>query len=492
VPILDRPLIAWTAVLYLLTMVGIGLWAVRRTRSPRDFFIAGQSVGLVVVGLATMSAAFSGFVFVGGPGLTYRMGTTSFLICASVGFTPALLCWSVGRRLRRLAAAPDVLTLSDVVLARWDDRRAAGLTAVAVLLGSVAYLGAQIQALGVVLEAVFGAREWLGELGLPAMMLVGVAVVAAYSVAGGMLAGVYTDLVQGLLMMVAALGVFGAAMSAGGGMERIVETVAASDRFGPGFLDPTAGVPLWTALGFFFVFSIGTLGQPQMLHKFFMLKDPRTLRWMPLVLGGSQTVCLLLWVGLGLAVPALVASGALPPLASPDEATPAFLLAFAPDWLAGLAFAGLLAAVMSTADSFLNLAAAALVRDLPKALGRAPRDEVGRGRRAVVALSIGAAVTAWLYGDLVALLGTFAFGTLAAALAPAMGIGLAWERVSGRTIALSIACGLGVNLALELAGRLGGLPAALDGVLPSALALGTSLLVLLGAGWLDSAGARGA
>jgi Na+/proline symporter len=275
-------------------------------------------------------------------------------------------------------------------------------------------------------------------------------------------------------------------------MGRIIEAVGASDRFGPAFLDPVAGVPLWTGLGFFFVFSIGTLGQPQMLHKFFMLKDPRTLRWMPLVLGGSQTVCLLLWVGLGLAVPALVASGALPPLASPDEATPAFLLAFAPDWLAGLAFAGLLAAVMSTADSFLNLAAAALVRDLPKALGRAPRDEVGRGRRAVVALSIGAAVTAWLYGDLVALLGTFAFGTLAAALAPAMGIGLAWERVSGRTIALSIACGLGVNLALELAGRLGGLPAALDGVLPSALALGTSLLVLLGAGWLDSAGARGA
>ena len=491
-PILDRPLIAWTAVLYLLGMVGIGLWAARRTRSPRDFFIAGQSLGLLVTGLATMSAAFSGFVFVGGPGLTYRMGTSSFLICASVGFTPALLCWTVGRRLRRLAAGADVLTLSDVVLARWGDRRAAGLTAVAVLLGSVAYLGAQIQAVGVVLEAVFGAREWLGALGLPAMMLVGVAVVAAYSVAGGMVAGVYTDLVQGLLMMVAALGVFATAVGAGGGMERIVESVAASERFGPGFLDPTAGVPLWTALGFFFVFSIGTLGQPQMLHKFFMLKDPRALRWMPLVLGGSQTVCLLLWVGLGLTVPALVASGALPPLASPDEATPAFLLAFAPDWLAGLAFAGLLAAVMSTADSFLNLAAAALVRDLPRALGREPRDEVGRGRWAVAALAIGAAVTAWLYGDLVALLGTFAFGTLAAALAPAMGIGLAWDRVSGRTIALSIACGLGIHLALELAGRLGALPAELDGVLPSALALGTSLLVLLGAGWLESPNPRGA
>lgn len=491
-PILDRPVVVWTAVLYLAGMIGIGLWAARRTRSSRDFFIAGQSLGLPVTALATMSAAFSGFVFVGGPGLTYRMGTTSFLICASIGFTPALLCWTLGGRLRRWAAAPDVLTLSDVVLARWGDRRAAGWVAVAVLLGSVAYLGAQIQAVGVVLDAVFGARERLGALGLPAMMLVGVAVVAAYSIAGGMLAGVYTDLVQGLLMMTAAVGVFTVGMHAGGGLGRIVETIAASDRFGPAFLDPTAGVPLWTALGFFFVFSIGTLGQPQMLHKFFMLRDPRALRWMPLVLGGSQTVVLLLWVGLGLAVPALVASGALPPLASPDEATPAFLLAFAPDWLAGLAFAGVLAAVMSTADSFLNLAAAALVRDLPRALGRESRDELTRARWVVGALSLAAAAVAWLYGDLVALLGTFAFGTLAAALAPALAVGLAWDRVGGGGIALSVASGLLANLALELAGRLGALPPTLAGVLPSAFALGASFAVLLIAGWLGSVAPRSA
>jgi Na+/proline symporter len=484
-PILDRPVIAWTAVLYLVGMIAVGLWAARRTRSPRDFFIAGQSLGLVVTALATMSAAFSGFVFIGGPGLTYRIGTASFFICASVGFTPALLCWTVGRRLRRLAGDSDVLTLSDAVRVRWGDRRAAGLTAIAVLLGSVAYLGAQIQAMGIVLEAVFGTRDWLGGYSLPTMMAVGVAVVAAYSVAGGMVAGVYTDLVQGVLMMVAAVGVFAAALRAGGGMRRIVETVTASDRFGPDFLDPTTGVPLWTALGFFFVFSVGTLGQPQMLHKFFMLDDARKLRWMPLLLGTSQSSCLLLWVGLGLAVPALVAGGSLPPLENPDDATPLFLLSAAPGWLAGLAFAALLAAVMSTADSFLNLGAAALVRDLPRALGRRTGDELGRGRLAVVALAILAAGTAWLYGELVALLGTFAFGMLAAALAPTMGIGLAWERISGRSIALSIGAGLAASLALEAAGRLALLPPALAGVLPSALALAISLLVLLAAGWTD-------
>ena len=92
-PILDRPVIVWTAVVYLAVVVAIGLWAMRRTRNARDFFIAGQSLGLLVTGMATMSAAFSGFVFIGGPGLTYRIGLASLFICIPVSFTAGLLCW---------------------------------------------------------------------------------------------------------------------------------------------------------------------------------------------------------------------------------------------------------------------------------------------------------------------------------------------------------------------------------------------------------------
>ena len=97
-----------------------------------------------------------------------------------------------------------------------------------------------------------------------------------------------------------------------------------------------------TCFGFFFVFGVGVLGQPQMLHKFYMLDDPRKLKWMPLTLGASQAVCVLIWLGIGLAVPSLVATGRLAPLANPDEASPQFLLNFAPEILAGLVFAGLM------------------------------------------------------------------------------------------------------------------------------------------------------
>jgi Na+/proline symporter len=254
-------------------------------------------------------------------------------------------------------------------------------------------------------------------------------------------------------------------------------------------------VPVFTAVGFFFVFGVGCLGQPHMLHKFYMLDDPRKLKWLPLVIGVAQSACVLLWLGVGLAVPSLVASGRLAPLVNPDEASPLFLLHFVPELLAGVVFAGILAAIMSTADSFVNIASAALVRDLPRAFGRRIRRELAWGRAAVVGVTVGAAVFAYLYDDLIALLGTFAFGTFAAALAPAVAVGLNWTRVTGGAASASIATGTVLNLGLEVVARQSWLPESLalaPGALPSTIALAASFAVLFAVSWWSGgkAGAR--
>ena len=482
---LDRPEILTTALLYLAGMVAIGLWAARRTRTARDFFIAGQDVGLLVTGLATMSAAFSGFVFLGGPGLTYRMGLASLFICIPVSFTAALLCWVVAKRLRLLAEVREVFTVPDALSHRFRCRRTAGLAALAVVVGTIGYLGAQFLALGVLIEAIFGTPEALGPWSLPVAVGIGLVVLLIYATAGGMVAGVYTDLVQGALMVMAAGAVFFYAVERTGGLEVMARSVVESEHFGPGFLDPLGQVSVLTALGFFFVFGIGNLGQPQMLHKFYMLDDPRKLKWMPLLLGGSQAVCVLIWLGIGLAVPALVAQGRLEPLTRADDAAPLFLLQFTPGILAGLVFAGILAAIMSTADSFINIGSAALVRDLPRALGRPVADELRWGRIVGVGIALAAAAVALLYRDLIALLGTFAFGTFGAALAPAVAIGLNWKRVTAGAASASIAVGLGLNLTLEFASKqtfLDSFPRPdflLPGVLPSAVSLAASFTVLI-------------
>jgi len=488
-PILTRPTIILTAIAYLLVVILIGIWAARRTRSAKDFFIAGQNIGLLVTALATMSAAFSGFVFIGGPGLTYRLGLASLFICFPVSLTAGLLCWVVAKRLRLLAEVREIYTVPDAIHARFNSRSASGMAAAAVLVGTVGYLGAQLKALGILIEAIFGTREFLGAWSLAAAMLVGLAVVLIYATAGGMIAGVYTDLFQGALMICAALAVFATTLSVGGGLENMAKSIAESDAFGPGFLDPLGSVPVFTAMGFFFIFTVGTLGQPQMLHKFLMLDDPRKLKWMPMIIGVTQALCILIWFGIGLAVPSLVATGRLGPLTNPDDASMLYLLSFTPEILAGLVFAGILAAIMSTADSLVNIGSAALVRDLPKALGRKVDDELFWGRVAVVAIAASAAVFAYVYGDLIALLGTFAFGTFGAALGPVLAIGLNWQRVTAAAATASITTGMGVNLVIEFLMRqtiFPGLakPPLLAGVLPAAIALASSFTVLFLVTWL--------
>jgi sodium/proline symporter/sodium/pantothenate symporter len=187
----------------------------------------------------------------------------------------------------------------------------------------------------------------------------------------------------------------------------------------------------------------------------------------------------------------LVATGRLAPLTNPDEASPLFLLNFAPEILAGLVFAGILAAIMSTADSFVNIGSAALVRDLPKALGRSVKDELYWGRIAVVGIAFSAAVFAYFYGDLIALLGTFAFGTFGAALGPSLAIGLNWRRVTAAAATASIATGMGVNLVLEFLTKQSFFPSLprppfQAGVLPTAVSLAASFTVLFVVTWFTS------
>ena len=302
----------------LAVVMAIGFWSWRRTRTPSDFFVAGRGVGLWPIAMATLATAFSGFVFLGGPGLTYRMGVASFAIILPVGFTAGLLCWTVARRLRLLAEVREILTIPDVIACRFEDRVTTGLTTVAVLVGTIGYLGAQFLALAILLESLFNTREILGPWSLPVTLMAGTTIVALYSVLGGMVAGIYTDMVQGVLMIVAALLVFGRALWVSHGPMTMLSSIGQHEAFA-GFFDPLGRGAAMTTLSFFLIFGIGVLGQPHMLHKFLMLKDLQQLRWLPLVLGSSQAMCLLIWVGLGLAVPALIAQGRMALLEHPDQ-----------------------------------------------------------------------------------------------------------------------------------------------------------------------------
>ena len=456
------------ALLLLLTLA-IGIAAVRKTRDSSDFFVAGRRLGAFRAGLAVAASAFSGFVFLGGPGLTAEVGFGSLFIVVPAGFTAALLCRTVGRRLVLIAEASGAQTLPESIAFRFGGRAPAALAAVAILAGSVIYLGVQLAALA------RAARFAFPDVSLMTCLALGLAVVLAYSLAGGMVASVNTDVLQGIVMVAAAVAAFVWVMTQVGGPAGIAESAAAGGLGAPGFLEPLGVLDPATGLGFLLLFSIGTLGQPHMLHKFLMLKSPEALRYLPAVIGGAQGLSILVWIGLGTGALLLLGSAS----AHPDEAALAVLdLPGTPELVAGLVAAAVLAAIMSTSDAFLNLGAAALCRDLPRALHRERFSSLAAARLAALAVGLAAlGIAAWhlAEGDLIARLGTLGFGAFAAALAPTLLLGLAWERITARAATLSMAAGLGSLIAME--SLLPGLP------VPSALlAMAAGFLVLLAAG----------
>jgi Na+/proline symporter len=471
-----RSVIISVGALYFVAVAGIGLWASRRTRTVTDFYLAGRGIGLVTLTLGALSATLSGFAFIGGPGLVQSVGLGALFIVLPAALTNALSGWVLAPQLRRLADTHDVVTIPEALGVRFSSRAVHGGSAVALLIAVVGYMATNVLALGLAVDTIFGT-------GLDAGIWMGTLVVVAYAAGGGIIAGLYTDVLQGLWMAVASTLVFIVALRVGPGLAELSRAIAATD---PGFLEPWGHLDPLTAVSFFFVFSVGVLGQPHVLHKFYMLRDPQSLRWYPLLMSTVLVLSTLLLFGVGMAVKALVATGRMPPLASPDQATPRFLLEHTPALVAALALSGVVAAIMSTLNSFVNIGAAALTHDLPRALGHPVPRRLAPGRWATVALCVAAAVVAQLSDTLVAFLGIFGWGLFASTLVPGLALGLNWPRATHQAALASIATGLIGTLALESAAWLGWLtlPA---GLVVSALTLVASLLVFVVVSWATGA-----
>lgn len=480
-PRLAQPAIIAVALVYFAIVAAIGAWATRRTRTASDFFVAGEGIGLAALTLAAMSATLSGFAFIGGPGLVYRGGLGAMYLILPAAVTASMTSWVLAKRMRLLGEVRGLITVPDAIGARYRSPAAQGLSGLAIIIAVIGYMATNLLALGLVIDSIFG-------IGLTAGVWIGMLVVLGYSVAGGILAGVYTDVFQGSLMAVASVLVFVFTLKVGGGMGGISRTLMAAD---PAFLGPFGAMGPGAALSLFFVFGVGSMGQPHVIHKFYMLRDPRRLKWYPLLVTCALIVTMLLYFGVGVAVKALVVKGQVAPLANPDDATPLFLLRFTPILLAALVFSGVAAAIMSTVNSFMNIGAAAVTHDIPLALGRRVGNELRWGRIATVAISVAAAALALLPGALVAFLGIFGWGLFSATIVPALAIGLNWEGATREGAVSSIAVGILVTLIGETLGffKVYTFP---TGVTVSGLSLVLSILVFFGVSWLTRARAAAA
>lgn len=482
-PTAASPIVIGVALAYFVGVAGIAIWASRRTKTSEDFFLAGKNIGLIALTLAAMASTFSSFTFIGGPGLLYTLGFGAMLYTLPASITNILAAWVLAKRLRLLVDVRPILTIPDALAVRFGGcRTTQGLAAGGVIAGAIGYMGTQVLGLGVVMDALFG-------IGIPAGIWIGTVIVTAYAASGGILAGIYTDVLQGIIMAVASLLVFLFALDVGGGMTQLTSTILSAD---PAWTSPWGTGTTLSAMSLYFVFSVGVLGQPHVMHKFFMLRDPKQLKWYPLLVTIAMIVVILLMLGVGTAVKYLVVTGGIPEadLADANAVAPIFLLRFTPALLAAVVFAGIAAAVMSTVDSFVNVGAAAITHDLPTALGRPLKNELLWGRIATVGLGLASAAlahVAFASSTLVAFLGIFGYGVFAASLAPALAIGMNWKRATRAGAIASIGLGLGSSLTFGVLDTLG-IYRFPGGITAAAISLSLSFVAFLGVSLLTSKG----
>jgi len=440
----DQALIIGMMALTIGITLAIGLHSYFEARTQQQYFAYGQNLRWFVLGLATFSTVMSGFGFVGGPGLVYSLGSTSFWMTFAAALGIPLSFALVGQKLHALAG-PDVITLPDAIYKRFGSQAARLAMGLSILLGIVAYLGSQILAATFVLEQVFG---WSF---LPAFVTA-LIVVSVYPLVGGIVAGIRTEVFQGAIMIAASLLVFVYALQSGGGLARITADVAAANH---AMVSPWGTAPALTALGYLFVFGLGNVGMPHRTSRFLMLKDTSQLKYSVLIATGCYMVGSLLWITVGLAVRARVATGDLAPLVAADAAAPTFLATYTPGWLAGVAFAGLMSAILSTASIFLNVGASTLTRDIPLALGRPVRHPLFWARTWTAVLALASGGLALWSRELVGLLGAIGYGLHAAALVPTLVIGLHWARATAAAVVTSTVAALVGSLYFFAAQQLG-------------------------------------
>lgn len=470
--------------IYMAFCVATGIWAMRRTTSSNDFFIAGRSLGPIVVSLALFSSTLSGFGFVGGPGLVYSIGVSSFwmVVISSSGY--AIGFFLVAKRIRMIAELRDCISLPDIVAARYNSEAVRFLMAITIVLGVMGYLATQILAMAVVMQAILSGTDFFADITLFSCVVISSAVLIFYCVTGGIIASVYTDVVQGAIMIIAgSLILITATAVFDGGMQEATSIILADDSEA---IMPFGSAGVMASLGWFFVFGLGLAGQPHLITKMMMnrdIADNRTI--LPMSLFG-YVMAALLWISIGIVMRAAVIDGVIDPLQAPDDAASVFLSVFANPLLAGIVFAGLFAAIMSTSDAFLNIGTAAIIHDIPKAvIGRSIENELFWARAVTIILAVVAASFAlysyYLDATLVALLGAFGWATFAASIFPVVAIGLNWKGATVPGAVAAISAALIINFSVQIAGIT--LPYGISGGL---IAFISSLILFIGISYVTA------
>jgi len=341
-------------VIYLLILVGFALWSRQETHTMSGYFIAGKKLPPWVVAFSTNATGESGWLLLGLTGMGYAVGAQAFWVVAGEVVGIALAWLLLSRRIKRLSDQSDSITVPDVLAARFDDKahvlRKISVLIILVMVG--AYVAAQMVATG-------KAFDGFTDLNYSTGVLVGATVIILYTLVGGYKAVAWTDLIQGILMLLGLIIVPLIAIDAAGGWSSVLADLRGQD---PGLLTPWGPEGKSTAalVGIVSFLAVGLpfMGVPQLMVRFMSARSEKSL--VPAMI---ISVIVILLFDLGAVLTGMAGRVLFPGLEDPESILPLISTTLLHPVLGGIMMVVVLAAIMSTVDSLLILASSAVVRD---------------------------------------------------------------------------------------------------------------------------------
>ncbi len=368
-------------IVYMAAVIGIGLYyAKRANQNSENYFLGGRSLGPWVTAMSAEASDMSGWLLMGLPGVAYWCGLADATWTAIGLAIGTYLNWLiVSKRLRRYSIrANNSITLPEFFSNRFREKKPIIMTLAAlfILIFFTAYAASCFVTCGKLFSTLFGAS-------FNTMVLVGAAFVLLYTILGGFLAESVSDFMQAIVMVTALIVVVGVGVFKAGGFSAIIENA----RNIPGFLEffglanpvvdadgvqqvvnnvPQFGKSLpYGALSVasMLAWGLGYFGMPQVLLRFMAIRKEKELKL-------SRRVAIV-WVVISLAVAVFIGimGRYLYPTAldTKSAAENIFIIlsrSFFPPILAGFIMAGILAATISSSDSYLLIAASSLAKNI--------------------------------------------------------------------------------------------------------------------------------
>jgi len=356
--------------IYALVMALIGCVSYGKSKTLDNFLIGGRNIGAWVTAFAYGTTYFSAVVFVGYAGQHgWNIGIGSIWIGIGNAVLGCLLSWLLfANRTRKMTKKLQAKTMSEYFEKRYASKGMKILAAVVIFVFLVPYSAAVYKGLGSLFSVVFpGVETWV-------WMLLIACLTAVYLVAGGYVATAYTDLIQGIVMIAGVVCLIIAVLSHGnvGGLSGLMKNLAAvTDAENPGIgaqLTNIFGGSSFKFLCFnIMLTSFGTWGLPQMIGKFYAIKDTAAIKRGTII---STIFCTIIGCGAYLvgSTSRLILNGQLPE-GGVDSVIPTVLMQVLGNGTAGIILLAvimilLLSASMSTLEAVVLTSASAVAVDL--------------------------------------------------------------------------------------------------------------------------------